>query len=139
MFRKLMSLVLVVLMISCGEKKTSIQDLHSEVMEIHDSVMPKMTDLHSSRKELEIALKQGADSTMVFNLLQHVDEADEMMMVWMDEFKMPAEDAEEQLKMDYLFSEKKRISEIKDKIEKSIADVSAFTAQYVKQSVDSLR
>ena len=139
MFRKMMSLVLVVVMISCGEKKASIQDLHSEVMEIHDSVMPKMTDLHSSRKELEIALKQGADSTKVFNLLQNLDEADELMMVWMDEFKMPADDAEEQLKMDYLFSEKKRISEIKNKIEKSIADVSAFTAQYVRESVDPLR
>lgn len=140
MLKNVMYVLIILSMLSaCGEKKASIQDLHTEVMEIHDAVMPRMTDLHSSRKELEMALKQGADSTTVFDLLQRLDDADESMMVWMDEFKMPAEEADEQLKMDYLYSEKKRIAEVKKKIEESISEVSSFTAQYVKQAVDSLR
>ena len=134
-----MTVTVLLLVISCGNNKTSIQDLHSEVMQIHDVVMPKMSDLQSSRKELALALKEGADSTMVFDLLQKVDDADESMMVWMDEFKMPADDAEEQLKLDYLNSEKRRISEIKSKIETCIANVSSFSASYVKKAVDSLR
>ncbi len=127
------------LIISCKSNENKVQDLHTEVMEIHDEVMPKMTNLHSSRKELEIALKQGADSTKVFELLEKVDAADEGMMVWMDEFDMPDSTVDEAIVLDYLQSEKVRILKVKSDIENCVASVSEFAAKYITISLDSLR
>ncbi|MBP7644554.1 MAG: hypothetical protein KA767_14530 [Saprospiraceae bacterium] len=124
---------------SCKSKENKVQDLHTEVMEIHDEVMPKMTNLHSSRKELEIALKQGADSIKVFELLEKVDAADEAMMVWMDEFDMPDSTVDEAIVLDYLQAEKVRILKVKTDIESCVGSVSEFAAKYITTSLDSLR
>ena len=139
MFKYIGMLGMFLFVMSCKSKENKVQDLHTEVMEIHDEVMPKMTNLHSSRKELEIALKQGADSIKVFELLEKVDAADEAMMVWMDEFDMPDSTVDEAIVLDYLQAEKVRILKVKTDIESCVGSVSEFAAKYITTSLDSLR
>jgi ABC-type oligopeptide transport system substrate-binding subunit len=130
---------LLILLTSCNPDVSKSQALEEQVMNVHDEVMPKMTDLQSSKKELEMALANGADSTKVFEYLTQLDEADEAMMVWMDEYESPAEDLKEEEKLTYLNLELSRIKDVKDKMLKVIKDVSTFTSQYIKPVNDTIQ
>jgi 6-phosphogluconolactonase/glucosamine-6-phosphate isomerase/deaminase len=130
---------LLILITACNPDVSKSQALEEQVMNVHDEVMPKMTDLQSSKKELEMALANGADSTKVFEYLNQLDEADEAMMVWMDEYESPAEDTKEEEKLTYLNLELSRIKDVKDKMLKVIKDVSTFTSQYIKPVNDTIQ
>src|SRR5690606_40825126 len=59
---------------ACTNKPGTLQIMEQEVMDIHDEVMPKMSDIHKSRKQLQIALENGADSMHVFTLLRDLED-----------------------------------------------------------------
>jgi len=124
---------------SCKPESDKVAQLEAEVMKIHDEVMPKMTDLATAKKELGVALENGADSTMVFEYLSKVEEADEAMMVWMDEYESPSETSTEAEKLTYLNLELGRINKVKEKMLKAIKDATTFTAQYIKPVNDTLQ
>jgi hypothetical protein len=124
---------------SCKPELDKAAQLEAEVMKIHDEVMPKMTDLAAAKKELGVALENGADSTMVFEYLRKVEEADEAMMVWMEEYESPSETSTEAEKLTYLNLELGRINEVKEKMLKAIKDATTFTSQYIKAVNDTLQ
>jgi hypothetical protein len=130
-------LICLAILMSCKEEQVASKDLEMQVMDIHDEVMPKMSNIQSAKKELEMALKNGADSTKVFELLGELDAADEAMMVWMDEYTVPDGSTEDE-KVTYLNVELARIKEVKDKMLNSIKNVSTFTSAYIKPMNDSL-
>lgn len=117
---------MLLVIFSCDEKLNEVQLLEIEVMAIHDEVMPKMSDIHQSRKQLQIVLEAGADSTMVFSLLQNLDYADEAMMVWMNDYKPLSADVEDDIKKIFFEEEKVKIINVRDKISGSIDKVNAF-------------
>ena len=139
--RRLLFFVLLFAMsgfIGCNEGNEEVKKLEDEVMAIHDEVMPKITDLFSAKKELEIALKNGADSITVFSLLKELDGADESMQMWMEEYEMPDESLDKALKMSYLNEEKSKITKVKESILASIDKTTQFTGKYIKIEQDSL-
>lgn len=124
--------------IGCNEGNDEVKKLEDEVMAVHDEVMPKITDLFSAKKELEIALKNGADSVTVFSLLKDLDSADESMQMWMEEYEMPDESLDKALKLSYLNEEKGKITKVKESILASIEKTTQFTGKYLKIEQDSL-
>ncbi len=124
---------------SCKPENDKVAQLEAQVMKVHDDVMPKMTDLATAKKELSVALENGADSTKVFEYLAKIDEADEAMMVWMDEYESPSESTSETEKLTYYNLELTRITEVKEKMLKAISEVNTFTAQYIKPINDTIQ
>ncbi len=99
---------------SCeNSEKKEVQTLFTSVMEVHDSVMPKMDDIHEARKALKGHLTP-ADSVEVSALLEKLSEADEAMMVWMEEFNSSYEAMPIQEQKKYLESEIQRINKVRD-------------------------
>ncbi|MBK6363076.1 MAG: hypothetical protein IPF52_06040 [Saprospiraceae bacterium] len=106
-------IVFSVLFLSCQSKKEQLQNpLYEEVMFIHDEVMPKMGQMHKLKKELK-SLKdkhpQSIDS--ILSAIKVIDDADEGMMVWMAEFRMPEKKSETTA---YLEKEKVKIQKVSD-------------------------
>jgi len=91
-----------------------VQKLYDEVMVIHDEVMPEMGTIHSLKKKLKKALKQSdgnVDVKMINDQIQALDIADDAMMDWMHQFKVPKEaSSEEQLA--YLKDQKQKMTKV---------------------------
>lgn len=124
------SVILMLCLTSCLNNTNSTSGLEDKVMAIHDEVMPKMSLIHASKKELAMALKAGADSTQTLQLLDQLNNADDAMMTWMDEYIVPDEKAPLEERTKYLDQELIRIQDVKTKMLKAIADVEKFTAQF---------
>ncbi len=78
-----------------------VKALHEEVMEIHDRVMPEM----STTRKLRKALSNQQSNPQIEGMVNALSNAEEVMMDWMAEYKIPKEaKIEDQLK--YLEQEK---------------------------------
>ena len=109
MKRIIFFLCLVGLFSSCREKST----LEKEVMAIHDEVMPKLGELNKDRKELQSILNNITDESVKTTLLEAItalEKADDGMMDWMAEWKIPSEPIAQEA---YLKKEMVRITKVK--------------------------
>ncbi|MBK8698852.1 MAG: hypothetical protein IPN29_04660 [Saprospiraceae bacterium] len=96
-----------------NNQKKEIQQLHNSVMAVHDGVMPKMDDIHDARKKLKASMDTG-DSIKVFMLLKQLDDADEAMMVWMEDFNSSFESMPIQEQRKYLDGEMLKINRVRE-------------------------
>lgn len=107
----------LILLFGCGHNKPAKNDpakpLYDEVMKIHDDVMPKMSDINRYQKQLRKQLDTESDSTkkVILNAINNLEMADEGMMQWMADFKVPDE---EPAKTTYLKDQKKHIEKVRD-------------------------
>jgi hypothetical protein len=98
----------------------------AEVMAIHDEVMPKMGEIHLARKSLKEIFSKTNDEvlkTEITRLMANLDQADEGMMVWMEQWKVP-EDSQE--KSAYFLKEKEKITKVKHDMLNSLQEASNF-------------
>ncbi len=100
-----------------------IQQLHEEVMVIHDDVMPKMRDIYKLRK----ALLKHDDQSEVEHLISALENADDAMMDWMADYKKPK--ASDPGYQQYLANEKVLIAGVRDQMLSAISDAEAFLNQ----------
>lgn len=108
---------------ACQFGKSDQEILYSEVMEIHDNVMPEMGTIHRLKKQLktiDTTLVKSPTYPIILDHLASLEKADEAMMSWMAEFSNPTEDTNEIEALDYLEKEKIRISEVRDQMQESI-------------------
>lgn len=107
----------IALLASCKPniKSDANQALYEEVMAVHDEVMPKMSDMHKLRKQIRKAYpdKSVAGYEQSLTVLAKLEEADEGMMEWMANFKVPEETDAAQQKA-YLMQEKVAIRKVSD-------------------------
>ena len=106
---------------------SSDQPLYQEVMAIHDKVMPEMSTIHQLKKDLK-ALEKPETREIILNHVKELDDADEAMMSWMADFKIPEDKNKEE---GYLLSEKEKI--------KQVSDVMYGSMERAKQLIDSLQ
>lgn len=103
-------LILTMLFVSsCKEKPT----LESQVLAIHDEVMPKMGDIHLAKKKLKSVMTESQNdslNTEVLQLINNLQKADEEMMQWMSNWEVPTKEPE---KTKYLEGEKIKITKVK--------------------------
>ena len=126
---KFLALFIITLTISCSpnqdkEQQKMEEELYAEVMAVHDEVMPKMSRILSLERELKEAV-EGLDSASSESLekleylerhIARLQEADEAMMQWMRSFEVNQEGWAHDSIMSYLEKEKKRISQVQDKM-----------------------
>lgn len=95
-------LLFIFLLLSCSEKnETNLEELETEVMAIHDSIMPKMTKIYYDRENLEKwmledTLNQNTDELKdkVSNAIRELKTAEDAMWQWMSDY----DDLREQIK-----------------------------------------
>lgn len=122
MTKHLILLLATFLLGSCGNDQTKVKEksefdtLFAEVMTIHDDVMPETNNLYKLKKFAQENLQVIPDTSAYVKKLLDVqvlsDKADDAMMDWMAQFKIPESDHNSKIK--YLENEKKSISEVRD-------------------------
>ncbi len=120
---------------SCQPEKSAREKLYTEVMKIHDDVMPEMSTIHRLRKQLkaiDTTVVASPDYPTILTHLNMLEKADEGMMGWMAAFDNPAPDAEEAVALNYLQQEKTKISEVRDQMRESIASAKAILSEAKK-------
>ncbi|MEL6867244.1 MAG: hypothetical protein AAFP19_22655, partial [Bacteroidota bacterium] len=101
--------------------------LYEEVMNIHDEVMPKMSDINRIKRQLrgmteaEPPLKEE-QIKKAKEQIKALDDASEAMMSWMREFKQPAPEVPQKEAMALLVEEKGKISKVSEMMLQSIKD-----------------
>lgn len=110
------ALFIIVGIFSC---KTEIKESqkYKDVMAIHDAVMPEISKLQSIKKEF----KSYADSSnleTIKNTSTLIVQADDAMMEWMANFKLPSDKSEAAT---YLDAELPKIQEVANKINEAKA------------------
>jgi regulator of replication initiation timing len=120
-----LSLFILSLVWSCGEKTQDNQALYDEVMKVHDEVMPKMDDIYKLKQELK---KQIADSSTlaiekkktIEATILRLDSASDNMMVWMRNFNpLPDSLGEEKARV-YLEEQQEKIKKVREEMLKAI-------------------
>ena len=109
-----------------------ILTLESQVMAIHDEVMPKMGDIHIAKKQLKNLKVDNLDDslkTKILQLITDLDKSDEGMMQWMSEWNVPQKDPE---KTAYLEGEKIKITKVKVDMLSSIEAANEFISKMKK-------
>lgn len=114
-------LCLALIATSCKEdtatsQKEAYQNLYEEVMKIHDDVMPETNNLYRLKKYAQENIEVLPDTSQWVKKLVEVQvnasKADEVMMEWMAQFKVPEGDHD--LQIQYLKKEKESITEVRD-------------------------
>lgn len=122
--------ILFSLSTSCKHNETDIEvkALYDKVIEIHDEVMPKISDINKLKKKVR---KSGDKSETAMSLLKELDDADEGMMSWMSDFQKykTLSDSSSAVKMTYLESEKIKISRVSDQMLSSIENAKKYLGQ----------
>ncbi len=124
------------------DEKKDYEVLDSEILDIHDEVMPKLEDLNHYAEEIRSkivqldSLQQEGVSSNTFaeqrlkanDLLVKLHQADSLMWDWMRAYEADSAkalpDPEETLK--YFRNEKSKILEVKEKTESSIREAQNF-------------
>lgn len=131
LFSAFCTLVLATLF-SCGGTDPNLQAqdaLRDEVFAIHDEVMPKMADLNRLKARMVEAktdtLKlDSLAETQVDAVISQLEQAEEGMMGWMNNFKGPEKLRDTQLPeeiLKYLEEEKAKISKVREDMLNSIS------------------
>ena len=109
-----------------------VQKLYDEVMVIHDEVMPEMGTIHKLKKQLKSTLKETSDDLSKENITNNIkalDLADDSMMEWMHQFKVPKE-GNDQLKLEYLTDQKQKMSKVNADMKKIIKNAQNAVKTY---------
>jgi len=81
-------------------------------MAIHDKVMPEMSKIHSLKKQLK-AIEVPQANEIILDHVKELNDADEAMMTWMADFKVPEDQAQHD---EYLKAEKVKIQQVSDQM-----------------------
>lgn len=117
-------------LVSCKHHHGSSDDpLFKEVMAIHDEVMPKMSTMHKYKKELKkLRESNPAADNAILQRIALLETADEGMMSWMADFKVPEDKTAAK---SYLEAEKNKIQQVSDDMYRSMDEA--------KKLIDSLQ
>ncbi len=126
-------LLISIFLISCNSSgvdsdvKYKLDNLHQEVMDVHDDVMPELGTINKLRKQLKKRLKDDTDPAKdkIQDLIYRLNDAEEAMMTWMGDFKKPSYTDEAAARKVYR-DEKVKITEVDRKIKEAIADAQNF-------------
>lgn len=130
-----LSLLLMTFGISCGpSQKEKEEALRSEVMAIHDEVMPRTEELFRFRKRLQgmvdsLLVHDMTDTLLRFKaqqLIMRLREADDSMRHWMHNYNGGAGLYEHTEVMQYLQAEKEKILGVQKAITEAIDSAHAF-------------
>jgi len=121
MIKTFIALFLGLSLLSCKHNEVQSEStLESEVMQIHDEAMAKMSLIHRNKTILKKALESSTDEANKKALALHIkklQEADDQMMTWMHNYQVPENNAD---KRQYLLQQKSKIEKVSQAIDLSI-------------------
>ncbi|GAB3529770.1 hypothetical protein GCM10027443_09560 [Pontibacter brevis] len=143
MKKHLIQIILPILLLTAchtGQTEaTQQEELEANVMTIHDDAMAKMGDIYKLRRNFrslrDTLAAQQADTATLQALQQQIDElnqADEVMMVWMRNYSAPDSLQHEQA-MRYLQQELQKIERVQTIMDSTIAAARQKYQQYEQQ------
>ncbi len=92
------------------------EKLRSEVMAVHDEVMPQMDDIMREKARLTVLMEDTRDSAKIIQIrtaISELEAADEGMMQWMRSFNPDEYENNEDALIQYYQEEKLRIEEVR--------------------------
>ena len=108
-----------------ADAKRPMANLEGEVLAIHDSVMPKMSDLMRLKKAVSAKVDQttqAAQKQRGLAIRRQLDEADRAMMDWMHQYNADTlAKLSEQKATEYLRAEKAKIERVQTQTFQSIS------------------
>ncbi len=139
-------LLSTIILISCNGnnkekeklKESEIESLKTEVIGVHDEVMPKMDKIMQLKAKLNQNIEEISDSTssdslvIVRNLLNDLEVADASMMVWMRNYDPMMDDMSHEEKLLYLEEKNKEIQLVRQQMLSAIAQSEEFLAEKEK-------
>ncbi len=99
-----------------------VQHSYDEVMKVHDEVMPEMGTIHKLKKAFKKKLKEDLSKDEKAKFEKHVEDlefADDSMMDWMHQFKMPKNVGDDKL-LEYLADQKTKITKVNEDMKRII-------------------
>lgn len=114
------SILTISTFISCNDAIDQVTLLEAEVIAIHDQAMAKTSTLYALKKALKTKLNESGDSTQIFDLIKRLDDADEEMMVWMDQYEAPDADRSKESNLSNLNQQKVKIINVQLAIDEAI-------------------
>lgn len=127
--------VLMVFVLACGPQKQQEGEsetgrLDSEVMAVHDEVMPYMQDINGYKEQIrnkidslsQAGVNDGDEVTALNNLMQQLESADEAMMNWMRNFDRNYDNQTEEEAVAYLEDQKEKVIQVKEDMETALRD-----------------
>ena len=123
----LTSFFIILLISSCGESYDTQAEM-DKVMAIHDEVMPKMGEMMKLKKQLldkTAVLNDSVEIEQYRELAQHLDEAQNSMMVWMRQWSKSAnphieEKTDIESRKAFFASQMEKATQVKNDINSSI-------------------
>lgn len=100
------------------------QRAYDKVIEVHDEVMPKLSQISDLKGQIEERMNASVDSVAADGwrvLMVDLDAADEAMWVWMRQFNSDLEEEPLDEALEYLQDEQKKIDKVAEMINGSIA------------------
>lgn len=126
---------------SCNKDADKVLELESEVMRIHDDVMPQMDDIMTLKSKLSKKIMRmdslqnegiagnnlAQERIKATEINQKLNESDKLMMDWMHEYRG---DSAKKLKpaeaIQYFEGQKNKIIEVKEITSKNLQEARAF-------------
>lgn len=99
-------------------------------MNVHDEVMPKLGELNKDKKKLQTILANSTDESVKTTLQEAItslEKADEGMMDWMAEYKLPSDISSQEV---YLKNEMMRITKVKTDMLQSMSNAKLLQEKY---------
>jgi succinate dehydrogenase flavin-adding protein (antitoxin of CptAB toxin-antitoxin module) len=128
MMKKLVFGMFIVFAFACSnplvEEKIDIKPIEKEVMEIHDEVMPRMSEVIFLTDAIDSVMKQEKDTIKLqeFGVIKEsLVKSDKDMMHWMHSYKSPAQPYDSN-SLNYINKEKEKVVKLRALILKSITD-----------------
>ena len=111
-----------------------VEEKRSEVMAIHDEIMPRMGTLMNLKKQLKekaaaMDSTQSIDQEQLVSIqasIEQLEVADEAMMQWMRTYKDPADSVSHEEAIEYLELKEQEIIEVKEVMQESEATARAL-------------
>ncbi|MFK7900189.1 MAG: hypothetical protein AB8B61_05475 [Cyclobacteriaceae bacterium] len=109
----------VLLLFSCNGNptinptKASADKLFTDVMAIHDEVMPKLGDLSSLKRELTTQLEKSTNKAEIEQSIILLDSSNQVMMNWMRAFDVEKAKKGTQESINYLKGELQKVTDMK--------------------------
>lgn len=113
-----------------GADTNPVADLEEQVMAVHDSVMPKLSDVMRLKKAVSAKVAQTSgeaakEQGMAIN--RQLDEADKAMMGWMYQYNGDTLGKLDQAKaVEYLKDQQAKVNAVRNQMQKSIAEAEKY-------------
>lgn len=137
----ILTLAVAILLFGCNKDKEKIAELETEVLTLHDEVMPKLEEIMTLKSKLSkkiismdslqnegISGNNLAENRMkAVDLNQRLNESDKLMMDWMHAYNGDsAKKLKPQQSLLYFENEKKKMIHVKEFTLKSIQEAKSY-------------